>query len=164
MDPFFARNRLSALIDGDLSEEEEQELRAAVAADPALAAELAQMEEALGLLRDVGPTRAPAGFEARVMAEVNEGAGLGGVVVRLRAFAQAHGVGPQHLEGPQVRALAEVVQVLVADQRGHHTRSMYWPMVRSTLKGPMPAMLRSARSAHAGRLANSASTSSWVRT
>ena len=83
---------------------------------------------------------------------------------RLRAFAQAHGVGPQHLERPQVRALAEVVQVLVADQRGHHTRSMYWPMVRSTLKGPMPAILRSARSAHAGRLANSASTSSWVRT
>ncbi|MFM2248725.1 MAG: hypothetical protein RL071_4800 [Pseudomonadota bacterium] len=108
MDPFFARNRLSALIDGDLSEEEEQELRAAVAADPALAAELAQIEEALGLLREVGPTRAPAGFEARVMSEVNEGAGLGGVVVRLRAFAQRLPV-----EALALAAAAAVVVVVI---------------------------------------------------
>ncbi|MBL8614921.1 MAG: hypothetical protein JNM72_04855 [Deltaproteobacteria bacterium] len=108
MDPFFARNRLSALIDGDLSEDEEQELRAVIAANPALAAELSQMEDALGLLREAAPVRAPAGFEARVMAEVNEGAGVGGVLVRLRAFTQRLPV-----EALALAAAAAVVVVVI---------------------------------------------------
>ena len=108
MDAFFARNRLSALLDGDLDPAEEAELRAAMAADPALAAEWAALTDAVAALRASGPVRAPAGFEARVMAEVQEAAGPGGVVVRLRAA-----VGRLPVEALALAAAAAVVVVVI---------------------------------------------------
>lgn len=84
MDPFFARNRLSAYIDGALSDAEAADLADAIEADPALRAEYQAMKQAVDLLRTQGPTRAPAGFHARVVEAVREEPGPAGVVVQLR--------------------------------------------------------------------------------
>lgn len=84
MDPFFARNRLSAYIDGALSEREAAELADAIASDEALREEYEAMRQAVGLLRREGPTRAPTGFHARVLGAVEGEPMPAGTVVRLR--------------------------------------------------------------------------------
>ena len=70
MDAFFAKNRLSAYLDGSLPEGEAVEVEAALAADPALRAEYEGMRRALKLLREVGPVSAPPDLHARIMARV----------------------------------------------------------------------------------------------
>jgi len=86
MDSFFARNRLSAYLDGALSDAEAAELSDAIERDPTLRAEYVAMQNAIDLLRREGPTQAPAGFHARVMEAVADEPGTGGVVVRLRRW------------------------------------------------------------------------------
>jgi negative regulator of sigma E activity len=84
MDSFFARNRLSAYLDGTLPEAEAAEVRAAVAADPALAAELAEMSRTVQFLRARGRAKAPAGLHARVMGRIAREPAPNGLLVRLR--------------------------------------------------------------------------------
>ena len=50
MDPFFARNRLSAYLDGALTERESAEIAEALAADPSLRGEYEAMKTAVDLL------------------------------------------------------------------------------------------------------------------
>jgi negative regulator of sigma E activity len=107
MDAFFARNRLSAYLDGDLPEAEAAEVAAALERDAELRGELEGMQEAVRLLRAVGSTRAPPGFEARVMARV-EAEGGGGVVVRLRDFVRRLPV-----EALALAAAAAVVVIVI---------------------------------------------------
>ena len=71
MDTFFARNRLSAYLDGSLSDGESAEVETALAADPELRREFETMRRAVELLRTAGPVEAPPGFHARVMARVD---------------------------------------------------------------------------------------------
>ncbi len=66
MDAFFARNRLSAYLDGELGSAEAREVEAALARDPALQAELASMREATELLRTSGLAPLPADFAERL--------------------------------------------------------------------------------------------------
>ena len=80
MDAFFAKNRLSAYLDGSLPEGEAIEVEQALAADPALRAEYEGMRRALKLLREVGPVSAPPDLHSRIMARVAE---AGAVVARL---------------------------------------------------------------------------------
>lgn len=70
MDPWFARNRLSAYLDDALPPEERAEVEAQLAADPALRLELDQLRAAIALVREQGRVRAPEGFHDRVMARV----------------------------------------------------------------------------------------------
>ncbi len=86
MDAFFARNRLSAYLDGALGDAEMAELSEAIERDPALRAEYEAMLGAVELLRREGPTQAPTGFHARVMQKVADEPGATGTVVRLRQW------------------------------------------------------------------------------
>ncbi len=70
MDAFFAKNRLSAYLDGSLPESEAAEVEQALASDPALRAEYDAMKRAVGLLRGAGRVSAPPDLHARVMARV----------------------------------------------------------------------------------------------
>jgi negative regulator of sigma E activity len=84
MDSFFARNRLSAYLDGALSEAEAAEVSEAVEHDPELRAEFEALQHAVEVLRREGPVQAPVGFHARVMERVRDEPAPGGVVVQLR--------------------------------------------------------------------------------
>lgn len=84
MDPFFAKNRLSAYIDDQLSAEEAAEIRRALEEDDALREAYESLSAAVTLLREHGPTAAPAGFHDAVMAQV--GAQRSGKLVVLRRF------------------------------------------------------------------------------
>lgn len=88
MDTFFARQRLSAYLDGTLSEREAAEVAEAVARDPELSAELDSLRMTIALLRQHGPVSAPEGFHARLMDAVREEPTRGGVVVQLRRFVR----------------------------------------------------------------------------
>lgn len=83
MDSYFASNRLSDYIDGQLSAEEAAEVRAALEADPKLRAQHAAMIHAVEMLRAHGPTQAPPSLHANIMAEVGQTA-QGGVLIQLR--------------------------------------------------------------------------------
>lgn len=72
---------LSAWLDGELGEAEMAELEAELARDPALRAELAELEAVVRFVRDEAPVPAPDDFErrlaARIAAEQPEHAGFG---------------------------------------------------------------------------------------
>lgn len=70
MDAFFARNRLSAYLDGELGSAEAREVETALARDPDLRAELASMREATELLRTSGLVAPPADFAERLAARL----------------------------------------------------------------------------------------------
>lgn len=59
MDDFFARNRLSAYIDGELSPTEAREVEAALARSPELKTEYEGLREMVGILRSDGMLTAP---------------------------------------------------------------------------------------------------------
>lgn len=63
---------LSAWLDGELDEAEAAEIEAELARDPALRADLEELEGVVRLLREEGPTEAPMNFHAQVMARVEE--------------------------------------------------------------------------------------------
>lgn len=84
MDSFFARNRLSAYLDGALPPAEAREVAAAIARDPELAEEYEALRRAVTLLQQEGPTTAPPGFHARVMGRVADEGRPTGVLVQLR--------------------------------------------------------------------------------
>jgi negative regulator of sigma E activity len=65
-------DRLSAWLDGELSDLEQRELEAELARDPALRADLEALEGVVRLVREEAPTVAPPGFHQRVMAHVAE--------------------------------------------------------------------------------------------
>jgi hypothetical protein len=88
MDPFFARNRLSAWLDGTLPPDEAREVADAVDRDPALRAEVAELQRLLDLLHEEGPAAAPPGFHARVMARVDGDARPGGLRLLRRLIAR----------------------------------------------------------------------------
>jgi hypothetical protein len=67
MNTFFARNRLSAFLDCELSDDDARAVVAALEQDEELRKELAQLREAIRLLRG-DPVSAPPGFAARVAA------------------------------------------------------------------------------------------------
>lgn len=66
MDAFFARNRLSAYLDGELTAAEARDVEAALGRDPALRRELEELRAAVELLRDGGVVDAPPGFADRL--------------------------------------------------------------------------------------------------
>lgn len=70
MDEFFARNRLSAYLDGELTAAETAEVEQALERSATLRAELDAMRQAVDLVRRSGPLRAPPGFMAKVHRQV----------------------------------------------------------------------------------------------
>jgi len=70
MDEFFARNRLSAYIDGELSDTEMAEVARAIEEQPELREAYLELKAAVDLLRQHGPVQAPAGFHSSVMRRV----------------------------------------------------------------------------------------------
>ena len=71
MDSFFARNRLSAYLDGELTQAESREVEAALARDASLKAEFDAIRHAVDLLRGEGMVDAPRGFADRVRARTD---------------------------------------------------------------------------------------------
>ena len=84
MDSFFAKNRLSAYLDGKLPEPEASEVAAAIERDPELNAEYEHLRRSVNLLRTAGPVKAPSGFHARVMEQVRDEPHPGGLVIQLQ--------------------------------------------------------------------------------
>lgn len=70
MDEFFAKNRLSAYLDGELETGEAREVEAALARSPELREELDGLRAAAALLRAGGPVPAPKGFARRLDARL----------------------------------------------------------------------------------------------
>ncbi|MSQ02034.1 MAG: hypothetical protein EXR71_09095 [Myxococcales bacterium] len=70
MDAFFARNRLSAYLDGELTAAEARDLETAVARDPALRQDLDELRRAVDLLRKSGIVDPPLGFADRLAARL----------------------------------------------------------------------------------------------
>jgi hypothetical protein len=70
MDPFFARNRLSAYLDGELPSGEAREVEDALAQSPELRAELDGLRAAIALLRRGGPIPAPRDFARKLDARI----------------------------------------------------------------------------------------------
>lgn len=70
MDPVFARNRISAYLDGELPPGEAERVTQALASDGALAEEHARLARVRALLQDDADDAAPAGFSARVSARI----------------------------------------------------------------------------------------------
>jgi len=113
MDAFFARNRLSAYLDGVLEDSEAAEVAAAIEADPALRGEYEAMRQVIDLLRTHGPAEAPEGFHARLMARVDQEPVPGGAVVWLRQrFAQVP------VEALALAAAALVVVIVIQGRPG----------------------------------------------
>ncbi|RME25515.1 MAG: hypothetical protein D6798_08780, partial [Deltaproteobacteria bacterium] len=112
MDPFFARNRLSAYLDGTLPDGEAAEVEAALAQDPALRREFDDMRRAVELVRNAGPTRAPEGFHARVMAAVEHEPAPGGLFSILQRTLQRVPV-----EAMALAAAAVIVVVVIQGSR-----------------------------------------------
>jgi hypothetical protein len=72
MDAFFARNRLSAYLDGELTSAEARDVEAALAREPELREELDAMRAAIELLRDGGMVEPPEGFADRLALRLQE--------------------------------------------------------------------------------------------
>ncbi len=70
MDAFFARNRLSAYLDGELSGAEARDLEGALARDPTLRQELNELRQAIDFLREGGLVDPPLGFADRLAARL----------------------------------------------------------------------------------------------
>lgn len=70
MDPVFARNRISAYLDGELPPGEAERVTQALASDGVLAEEHARLARVRALLQDDADDAAPAGFSARVSARI----------------------------------------------------------------------------------------------
>lgn len=70
MDAWFARNRLSAYLDGALPPDEAAEVKQVLDADPALRQELEAMQDAIVLVREQGRLRAPPDFHERVLSRI----------------------------------------------------------------------------------------------
>ncbi len=70
MDEFFARNRLSAYIDGELSDAEMAEVARAIEEQPELREAYLELKAAVDLLRQHGPVQAPPDFHRGVMRRV----------------------------------------------------------------------------------------------
>lgn len=66
MEAFFARNRLSAYLDGELAPAEAREVEQALEHDPELRAEYEALRRTVELLRRHGPRPAPRGFAERL--------------------------------------------------------------------------------------------------
>ncbi len=70
MQSFFAINRLSAYIDGELPDSEAAQVERAIAANPAVREEYERMLSTIELLRTRGPVQAPPSLHASILARV----------------------------------------------------------------------------------------------
>ncbi len=70
MHSFFAINRLSAYIDGELPDNEAAEVERAIASDPSVRIAYEQMLDTVETLRSRGPVKAPPDLHALIMARV----------------------------------------------------------------------------------------------
>ena len=126
MDSFFARNRLSAYLDGELPEPEASEVAAAIERDPDLKAEYENLRRSINLLRKAGPVKAPPGFHARIIEQIRDEPHPGGVVVRLQRVLQR-----VPIEAMALAAAAAVVVMVIqartdrslSDHRGEEVAS-----------------------------------------
>lgn len=113
MDTFFARNRLSAYLDGSLSDSESAEVEAALSDDESLRREYDTMREAVELLRTLGPVDAPEGFHARVMSRVEAEPDPGKVVSLWRRT-----LGRVPVEALALAAAALIVVLVIQGRTG----------------------------------------------
>jgi hypothetical protein len=112
MDRFFAQNRLSALIDGALSAVEEEAVKKTIAKNADLSADHAAMLQAIELMHTVGPAQPPAGFQVRLMTQIETLPKPGGQVARVRSAARR-----VPMEAVALTALALVIGIVIS-QRG----------------------------------------------
>jgi len=133
VDRFFAQNRLSALIDGVLSQAEADEVDRAIHRNPDLATQHAGMLQAVELMHEVGPQQAPRGFQVRLMTEVETLPVPGGQVARVRSAARQI-----PMEAIALAALALVIGVVV-----HQRKVPDAPSANVTPRAAAPAAVSS---------------------
>ena len=139
MDAFFARNRLSSYLDGTLEEAEAADLATAIERDPELRRDYEAMRRAVELLRREGPTKAPAGFHARVMSTVEAEPLPGGALHWLRrSFARVP------VEAMALAAAALVVVVVIQGRPGEPPTTIPLPSVAEANKDASPGELAKA--------------------
>lgn len=134
MDTFFAKNRLSAYLDGALPESEASDVADAIARDPELRAEYESLRSALSTLRQHGPVSAPEGFKARVMAQVDRETASGGIVVQLRRRLTR-----VPLEAVAVAAAALIVVFTTTSQMSSPPESTPAPATPAVAEAPAAA-------------------------
>lgn len=108
MNEFFARERLSAYIDGELSASEMAEVDAALQRSAELREEYDRLVATVDYVRDHGSLTAPPDFHAKVLAAVEDEPMPGGFWLRLKAFFT-----PVPMESLAVAVAAVLVAVLV---------------------------------------------------
>lgn len=108
MNEFFARERLSAYIDGELSASEMAEVDTALQRSPELREEYDRLMSAVHFVRDHGEVQAPPDFHRRVLAAVEDEPMPGGFWLRIKAFFT-----PVPMESLAVAVAAVLVAVLV---------------------------------------------------
>ncbi len=86
MREFFASNRLSAYIDGELSSPEMAEMDRALRENPQLRQEYERLLATVEFVRSVGPVEAPADFHSQVLARTSNEPVPGGWWRRVRSF------------------------------------------------------------------------------
>ncbi|MCP4810835.1 MAG: sigma-E factor negative regulatory protein [Proteobacteria bacterium] len=108
MNEFFARERLSAYIDGELSASEMTEVDQALQRSAELREEYEQLVSAVRFVNDHGTLQAPPDFHKKVLAAVEDEPMPGGFWLRVKAFFT-----PVPMESLAVAVAAVLVAVLV---------------------------------------------------
>jgi len=108
MDEFFALNRLSAYLDGDLSEAEAAEVARAIEENDEVRAAWEEMRASVAFVRRHGPRAAPARFHMQVMAAVEALPSPASPLARLKALLRRVPV-----QAVGVAAVAVLVLVVV---------------------------------------------------
>jgi hypothetical protein len=136
MDRFFAQNRLSALIDGALSAAEERAVKKTIAKNADLSADHAAMLQAIELMHSVGPAQPPAGFQVRLMTQVEALPKPGGQIARVRSAARR-----VPMEAVALTALALVIGIVVSQRGAEVPVAHEGPpdMTQAALPTPPPA-------------------------
>lgn len=108
MNEFFARERLSAYIDGELSASERNEVDAALKRSPELRDEYERLLGTVDFMREHGSVQAPPDFHTRVLAAVADEPMPGGFWLKIKGFFTA-----VPMESLAVAVAAILVAVLV---------------------------------------------------
>ncbi|MCB9741967.1 MAG: hypothetical protein H6741_09800 [Alphaproteobacteria bacterium] len=128
--------RLTALIDGELSPAEQAEVERALSQDPALQAEYDELLAAVDFVREHGPVDAPAGFHAAVMSATEELPMPGGFLRRITRFFREMPV-----ETLAVAVAALLVAIVIGSPADEPTPARVAEAPAANTELPQPALL-----------------------
>jgi negative regulator of sigma E activity len=153
VDRFFARNRLSALVDGDLPAAEAREVERAIARNPDLAAEHAALTLTQKLMKTQGAVPAPRGFHARVMTQLATEPPTGSQVAFLRARLNRI-----PLEAKVLAAAAIIIGIVIHQRQSPEAPQLAMAPTQSPEATSAPRLAKKAKKAARVAKAKASST------